>query len=321
MKTLWLTLALVLALAMPAAAQTLASGSIITNGQSVTASPGPSVDSVSIQITGTWTGTITFQGSTDGSTYVSLLMSSATAGTGATSTTSNGVFSAARAGLTSIRATATAAMTGTAVIRIQQGGSLGSGGGSGGGDATDASLQEIVTLLETSAANDVAHDAADTGNPVKIGGRADSTEPADVSADGDRVNAWFNPTGALATFATSSAYGGCTPGTSISAGAVLETEIKATAGTLYHLNVTSIDATPVYVKVYNDTAANTDETDTPVLRYGVPGSTDLAGHAVPMPPMGINFSTAITVRIVTGIADNSTGALTASEVLLSYCYR
>ena len=42
----------------------------------------------------------------------------------------------------------------------------------------------------------VAHDAADSGNPVKIGGIANSTNPAVVTA-GDRVNGNFNLLGAL----------------------------------------------------------------------------------------------------------------------------
>lgn len=45
------------------------------------------------------------------------------------------------------------------------------------------------------SAGDVAHDAADSGNPVKIGGKAISGSPATVAAN-DRVNAWFNLLGA-----------------------------------------------------------------------------------------------------------------------------
>lgn len=48
----------------------------------------------------------------------------------------------------------------------------------------------------SSAAGDVAHDAADSGNPIKIGGKAETTAPATV-ADGDRVNAWFDEYGRL----------------------------------------------------------------------------------------------------------------------------
>lgn len=43
----------------------------------------------------------------------------------------------------------------------------------------------------TDLTNDPAHDAADTGNPAKIGGRADSTFQTAV-ADGDRVDALFD---------------------------------------------------------------------------------------------------------------------------------
>lgn len=41
---------------------------------------------------------------------------------------------------------------------------------------------------------DVAHDAVDSGNPVKIGGKANTTLPAAVS-NADRVDAWFGTSG------------------------------------------------------------------------------------------------------------------------------
>lgn len=46
------------------------------------------------------------------------------------------------------------------------------------------------------AAGDVAHDASDSGSPVKIGGYASSTTPTSVSS-GDRVNTWLNLGGAV----------------------------------------------------------------------------------------------------------------------------
>jgi hypothetical protein len=49
--------------------------------------------------------------------------------------------------------------------------------------------------ISTVAAGDLAHDAADSGNPQKIGGVARSSEPAAVSASGDRVNAIFDLVG------------------------------------------------------------------------------------------------------------------------------
>lgn len=46
------------------------------------------------------------------------------------------------------------------------------------------------------AAGNVAHDAADSGNPVKIGGKANSSAPTSVSA-GDRADLWTNLGGAV----------------------------------------------------------------------------------------------------------------------------
>lgn len=45
--------------------------------------------------------------------------------------------------------------------------------------------------------SEIAHDGADAGNPIKIGGYASDAIPTAVSADGDRVNGWFTPNGAL----------------------------------------------------------------------------------------------------------------------------
>jgi len=42
------------------------------------------------------------------------------------------------------------------------------------------------------AVGNVPHDDPDSGNPLKGGGRADFTRPTEISADGDRVNAWFD---------------------------------------------------------------------------------------------------------------------------------
>ncbi len=61
----------------------------------------------------------------------------------------------------------------------------------------------VVSLAAIQASTtDVAHDAADSGNPVKIGGYASAAAPAAVSGDGDRVNAWMLRNGAQATVIT-----------------------------------------------------------------------------------------------------------------------
>jgi hypothetical protein len=61
------------------------------------------------------------------------------------------------------------------------------------------SLTTSVTswqLTQTPQGN-VVHDGVDSGNPLKIGGYAKAAAPTAVSADGDRVNAWFDLRGQL----------------------------------------------------------------------------------------------------------------------------
>ena len=48
----------------------------------------------------------------------------------------------------------------------------------------------------------IAHDAVDSTNPLKIGGYASASAPTAVSADGKRVNAWFDRNGRQAVFAS-----------------------------------------------------------------------------------------------------------------------
>ena len=53
-----------------------------------------------------------------------------------------------------------------------------------------------VDIGDVGATGNVAHDAVDSGNPLKIGGKANSAEPTAVAA-GDRVDAWLDRYGRL----------------------------------------------------------------------------------------------------------------------------
>lgn len=68
------------------------------------------------------------------------------------------------------------------------------------GDGTYAPMVHIastdVALSSTGITGDVAHDAADSGNPIKIGGRARSAVGTSV-ANNDRVDAYFDLEGRL----------------------------------------------------------------------------------------------------------------------------
>jgi hypothetical protein len=59
------------------------------------------------------------------------------------------------------------------------------------GDALPAgtnNIGDVDVLTMPGVVGDVAHDASDSGNPLKIGGVARTTDPTAVSAAGDRVN-------------------------------------------------------------------------------------------------------------------------------------
>lgn len=58
------------------------------------------------------------------------------------------------------------------------------------GDATDGTLVNLGANNDVTATGNVANDAVDSGNPLKIGGYASATAPTNV-AGADRVNAWF----------------------------------------------------------------------------------------------------------------------------------
>lgn len=71
--------------------------------------------------------------------------------------------------------------------------------GTAGSSSTDViTVQGIASGTPQPTAGDVAHDAVDSGNPVKIGGTARTSSPTAV-ADGDRVNASFTKTGKMLT--------------------------------------------------------------------------------------------------------------------------
>lgn len=54
------------------------------------------------------------------------------------------------------------------------------------------------TIDSITAVGDIAHDGVDSGNPLKIGGKATTTNPTAV-ASGDRVNAMFDDVGRIVT--------------------------------------------------------------------------------------------------------------------------
>lgn len=128
----------------PAFAQQIASGSLTATGDSVTAFIPTNTPAVAIQVSGTWTGTITFQGSADGVTFITLLGSNATSGATASTTTANGVFGFGNSGFAVVRAYGTSVASGTALITVVRGGGGGGGGAGASGSVTQGTSPWIV---------------------------------------------------------------------------------------------------------------------------------------------------------------------------------
>lgn len=101
-----------------------------------------------------------------------------------------------------------------------------------------------------------------------------------------------------------------------------EEQVKGTAGQIYGGWVCNRSTAVLYLKFYNDTAANVVVgTTVPVLTVPIPGNaTDDTMAILGLGGHGIAFSTAITVAVTTGLADNDTGAPGANDFIANLFY-
>jgi hypothetical protein len=108
--------------------------------------------SVSFGITGTWSGTLTFYGTTDGSTWVAVQVTNLASGTTpVTTTTANGNFGLSNPGFLSVCVDFTTRSSGTATVTVTRGWSArGGGAGNGGGVTGGTCTNQVVTAVSTS---------------------------------------------------------------------------------------------------------------------------------------------------------------------------
>lgn len=91
---------------------------------------------------------------------------------------------------------------------------------------------QIAGAAATDLCLPVAHDAADAGNPLKVGASASINFPSAVSADGDRVNLAATRTGALYTVGAPALGYQYIPGYGFAAQSIIVTTgLTITAGT------------------------------------------------------------------------------------------
>ncbi len=96
------------------------------------------------------------------------------------------------------------------------------------------------------------------------------------------------------------------------------TVVKASAGVLYGFIVTNTNAAVRYLKVYN-LASGATSASTPVHTFAIPGATTGAGIALPI-PVGVDFSTGISLRLTQGVADNDATAVASNEIIVNTFY-
>lgn len=95
---------------------------------------------VAFQVQGTYSGTITFEGTVDGSTWVALYVTSLTSTTPASTTTTTGVFVAGVGGLQAVRARMSSYTSGTAAVNIRRASASANRGGGGSLTGTDTDV-------------------------------------------------------------------------------------------------------------------------------------------------------------------------------------
>lgn len=192
-------------------------------------------------------------------------------------------------------------------------------------DSTIGTVTTVSTVTNITNQGHLADDATFTPTTTRVmmaGFFADETATDSVDeGDGGAARMTLDRKVITTTYAHATA-GGATPYYNLDCDET-EDAIKASAGKLFWIHVMNLSNAVRYIKFYNATVANvTVGTTTPVLSFPIPTMADTngAGFCLNFGDMGVTFDTAITVAAVTGLADNSTGAPGANEVVLNAGY-
>ena len=200
------------------------------------------------------------------------------------------------------------------------------------GDASAANQTTMITHLENIATqtafvdNSIAtEDVGETvsGGLSMVGTVRRDTAASSAGTTGDNATLNTNSLGAVWTQPSAGPTGGATTLSYISAGATEDEHAVCTAAcTLYSISVTNTNAAVRYLKCENDTAAGTAPgTDTPELRFAIPGATTGAGNNPSIPAVGMAFSTGLTCWLVTGAADSDVAEVAANEIMVNYGFK
>lgn len=221
-------------------------------------------------------------------------------------TGTGGVFPSSQSGVWSVTAVQP---TGTNLHMVCDSGCSGSGGTSSNFGSAFPAAGTAIGL--TSGTNMVAWSAT-----TNYG-----TAPAAIAVPA--VNAFVTNSTALGRAAAAASNPVVPVAAASTAGAIVPNNttavvVKASAGTLFGVQVYGINANPAYLKIYNAASA-TCGTGTPVKRLMIPAAAtpaNGAGSNVTFGP-GLALGTGITYCVTTGIADADTTAPTAANFLVN----
>lgn len=183
-------------------------------------------------------------------------------------------------------------------------------------DPTTVSLQLIDDII-------FSDDAAFTPGSSKVGAigmMADETSPDSVD-EGDIGIPRMTLDRKQLVVVQAHTKGGATPYKLVSAASTNATSLKASAGQVYMITVSSVNAAARYLKLYNKASAPTVGTDTPVHTFIIPGNTAGAGSNIPIPACGLEFDTGIAFALTTEATDAGTTGVAASEIVVNIAYK
>ena len=183
----------------------------------------------------------------------------------------------------------------------------------------DGNALTALQLIDDTVFTDDAAFTPGTSKVLAVGFQADESSTDSVD-EGDAGAARMTLDRKVITNPQPHTAGGLTTARSLDLDET-EEEIKASAGQVYGWNITNFRTSTVYVKFYNDTAANVVVgTTTPLFTLAIPGASDDTMLSM-MGTHGIAFSAAITWAATTGLADNDTGAPAANDVAGTVWYK
>lgn len=262
----------------------VASGTLAVLNAVVTSPALVGISTVSIQVTGTWAGTLTPYVSLDGTSYFALnstgLLNTTTGAYSATITSaSQGIWQADIAGFKYFQLKETIYTSGTATIALKFSNATGMVGidnplppGTNAiGGVTVSSLPTLATVTSIT-------------NPVKVGG------------------------------ATS---GGSTPYLLISAATTNSTLVSTGAHTLYAINAYNNGATAAYLKIYDKSTAPTVGTDTPKKTIMLPPG---GGSNIVLPPQGDVIASGLGLAITALPANTDATAVALNQCVINMTY-